>query len=157
MKDFERALAALAVHFDKKLTNELIDSYLFALEEYDENQLISAAKELIKGKYFPRAHDFISRLEGPVLNVEDLANEAWAKVLAFAWGDAGTPVDALVEPAMSGVCDWYMIKHGDEKSVKNYGFGFRANYRMLLERKKPDLIEAPEELKQLVGKVGKIK
>lgn len=134
MKEFTRALSALAVHFDKPLTNELIDSYVFALECYPEDDLVRVCKVLIRGKFFPRAHDFIQHLEGPKLNIDDRANGAWSALCAHAWEGRPCPDDEFIFPAMDGVCNIFMIKNADHAEAKSYGFQFRANYRMAVER-----------------------
>ena len=135
---FTRALTAVAVHFGKEMTNELMDSYLFALEDYDDADLVKCCKVLIKGKFFPRAHDFIELIDGPQLSIDDRANEAWSAICANAWGKVYFPADPTAAKALLGVCDMYMIRNADEKELKSYGFQFRANYRMAVERAEAD-------------------
>lgn len=160
MKNFCRALAAVAVHFNEKMTKERIESYIFALGDRDEDELVRACGILIKGRYFPRAHNFIEVLDGPEESVDDAANAAWSKLQTHVWGWRELPKDGLITLAMDGACDCYMIKHGSEKQVIGYGFAFRANYRRLLERDRADSLkvtgEDPDFIKAITGNIGKI-
>lgn len=155
MKKFSVALSAIAEIFGKDVTPQLLAGYEFALDDYDEDQLIAACKILARGEYFPKPHDFLEALQGPYTSPEDLANQAWSEVLAFAWGQARAPVGDVTLAAMSGVCDTYMIKHADERDLRNYGFAFRASYRALLDREEySGLIDG--SVSKLIGDTGKM-
>lgn len=129
MNDFVKCLTLLAEHFGKKVTPLLIDSYVFALEGYDEKQLIATTKTLIRGQYFPRAHDFIAALEGETPDAENLANLRWVEIVDWINDSGAFPDDDIARSVLNKIGDHYMLKRCTDAELRGHGFTFRAAYQ----------------------------
>lgn len=142
---FIRALSAVAVHFEKTMTPELAQSYEFALAEYSEDDLVAACRKLIRGKFFPRAYDFILFFEPATEDVNALATLRWGEVEAHLWHGKPLPDDPHIQAGLNACGDLYCIRHGSEddrryfpaRFIKAYCGSFESNL------KNPELMAGP--------------
>jgi len=128
MNKIATMLAAMGGIFSKEITPTLLAGYSLALSDYSEADILRVSKTLMKGKFFPRPYDFIQAIEGPKVELPDLATLRWAEIVAWLWTDAKFPDDPIALKIVEGLGDRFMFRNCTKAELDAHGWTFRRAY-----------------------------
>lgn len=155
MERFNKLLVVLCVTFNRDFDTLLCEAYGQALKDYNEDDLLRVGKKMLAGRFFPRPYDFIQAIEGPKIELPDLATLRWAEIVAWLWTNSNFPADPIAKKIIEGLGDRFMFRNCTKAELDAHGWTFRRAYAgaVALQEKtaaESMLIES-EEVKQIAS------